>query len=103
MGSSQSILDEIQRGLEKDCAEDVRLALTNLEELVRIVKASKKEPNKWQLISYNLHQAQFKEAYKQLLQKKAHDSQAEAFLTEFAKLQHQWNLIINPKSYTYST
>ena len=103
MGSVQSIVEDFQQGIKQDSAEELRLALSSLDELIRVVKSSKQKPNKWQEISYNLHRAKFRDAYKQFLQKKAHDTEAEAYLTQFSKLQREWNLIINPTAYDYST
>lgn len=103
MGSVQSIVEDFQQGIKQDSAKDIRLALSSLDELIRVVKTSKRPPNKWQEISYTLHQSKFKGAYKQFLQKKAHDVEAEAYLTEFSKLRLEWNLIINPTAYNYST
>lgn len=102
MGSVQSIVEDFQRGIKEDSADDIRLALSSLDELIRVVKSSKQKPNKWQEISYNLHRAKFKDAYKQFLQKKAHDTEAEAFLTEYSKLQYEWQRIVNPTAYSYS-
>jgi hypothetical protein len=102
MGSVQSIVGEIQQGIKQDSAEEIRLALSSLDELIRVVKSSNQKPNKWQQISYTLHQAKFKDAYKQFLQKKAHDTEAEAFLTEYSKLQYEWQRIVNPSAYSYS-
>lgn len=103
MGAVQSILEELQEGIKDDSAKEIRIALDSLQELIRVVKTSNRPPNKWQKISYNLHQAKFKDVYKQILQKKAHDTEAEAYLTEFSKLRLEWNRIIYPESYTYPT
>ncbi len=98
MGALQSVIEEFKQGVQEDRVNMIRRVLDSLGKLVEEVKSSK-GATQWQTVSYGILNRQFKTFYAGLLQEKAQDSQAEAFLTEFSKLQYQWNQITRPSSY----